>query len=361
MEYPIKTKYVGIELTQNKIAVIDTEQYYLKNIGQYKNWFAHTKNDGLTFYAKTHVDKKQIYLHNLIMNHNPRETDENLTVDHKNRLTLDSRIQNLRIVPPKIQQRNQGIRKKNTTGFRGVSFQESDNPDHEGYFVCSWRENKETKNKAFSISKYGYDIAFEKAVEYRLLIELFIPEYRFALCLDEKLDYFDFDNILNNPDVTIIYKDGLNCKNTSGKANLKYIDLPNNQKKIIITYFNEKGQRTKKTFYDENESIDFQNMMKKYHPKYKIKIYPCDICFAIYHYKILECMICKTVHCFSCTYLTSMMCKGCYFDKNKSQCELCLKYLLKIYECGSCHKKLCTYCYNEDSISEFEGCDECGY
>ena len=257
----INTKYIGIELTQNKIAVIDSDQYH--KIQHIKNWYAYSADD-INFYAQSRVNGETVSLHNLIMDYIPSESNSEQTVDHKNRKTLDDRNINLRIVPQSYQIINQGLRTTNESGFRGVSC-------HRGYWIASWVENNENKSQLFSIKQYGEERAFEKAVEYRLLKELFIPEYAEALCLNEKLDYFDFENIYDNPDVTIIYKDGLRSDNTSGKENFREIKEPNKPTKYIVTYYNEYGKRTQMTFHEKdeetkpiyNEAIDFQNMAKK--------------------------------------------------------------------------------------------------
>lgn len=257
----INTKYIGIELTQNKIAVIDSDQYH--KIQHIKNWYAHTTDD-INFYAKSDYKGENICLHNLIMDHIPNESNSELTVDHKNRQTLFNSNINLRIVPQSYQIINQGCRWNNESIFRGVC-------RHKGHWVSSWVENNKDQYQRFSIKQYGEDRAYELAVEYRLLKEIFIPEYVEALCLYEKLYYFDFENIYDNPDITIIFKDGLQSNNKSGKENFREIKELNKPTKYQVKYYNEYDKLTQITFTEKEEetkpvykqAIDFQNTVKK--------------------------------------------------------------------------------------------------
>ena len=265
----INTKYIAIELTQGKFAIIDSDQY--PKIQHIKNWYAYSKDD-INFYAQSHDNGKTIYLHNLIMDHTPIESNSELTVDHKNRQTLFNSNKNLRIVSKSIQIINQGLRWDNISGYRGVSCSE-------GYWICDWVENNQAKFERFSIDKYGDERAFENAVVHRLLIELFIPEYTEALCLNEKLDYFDFDNIYDNPDITFIYKDGLRSDNKSGKENFREIKEFNRPTKYIVQYYDEYDKRKQITFTEKdeetkpvyNKAIHFQNIAKK-NPKLAMKL-----------------------------------------------------------------------------------------
>ena len=82
---------IKIALTQNKIALIDNEDYEL--VSQYK-WFAHKFKD--KFYADANLKKgnkyKTIRMHRVIMN-----APEGMEVDHINGDTLDNRKKNLRV------------------------------------------------------------------------------------------------------------------------------------------------------------------------------------------------------------------------------------------------------------------------
>lgn len=60
---------------------------------------------------------KTITMHRLIMDAKPGEC-----VDHINRNKLDNRKANLRLCKPAENQRNMGIPKHNTSGYKGVSF-----------------------------------------------------------------------------------------------------------------------------------------------------------------------------------------------------------------------------------------------
>lgn len=263
----INTKYIAIELTQGKFAIIDSDKY--PKINHIKNWCAFTKDDK-NFYAQGKYKGETFFLHNLIMDHIPSESNSELTVDHSNRQTLFNTMKNLRIVTKSIQNMNKGLRWDNESGYNGVYCEN-------GYWIASWVEDNEEKKQRFSIKQYGEERAYEIAVEYRLLKEICIPEYIEALSLFEKLDYFDFENIYHNPDLTIIFKNGLRSTNTSGEENITFIRELNKPTKYLITYYNEFGKRAHKTFTETNEEtkpvyqemIDFQNKMLINHPKTK--------------------------------------------------------------------------------------------
>ncbi len=96
-----------IQLTQNKFALVDDKDYVL--VSQY-NWYY---NNG---YAKTYHKGKRIRMHRLILNASKRQQ-----VDHRDRNGLDNRRSNLRICTIQENNRNVGLRKDNTSGYKGVS------------------------------------------------------------------------------------------------------------------------------------------------------------------------------------------------------------------------------------------------
>lgn len=101
-----------IPLSQGKFALIDDEDFEL--VSKYK-W--HISKKG---YARTEPGKKKkintaIPLHRLIMN-----APAGVMVDHKDLDKLNNQKSNLRIATFTQNNRNVGIRKDNTSGFKGV-------------------------------------------------------------------------------------------------------------------------------------------------------------------------------------------------------------------------------------------------
>ena len=107
--------YVEIPLTQNKVSIIDIDDYWL--ISQYK-WFAHRGRNNTTFYAYRNVTNKNngrrtiIAMHQVILG-------EYAYIDHINHNGLDNRKSNLR--PATAQQNSRNQRPKDgTSKFKGV-------------------------------------------------------------------------------------------------------------------------------------------------------------------------------------------------------------------------------------------------
>lgn len=103
-----------IVLTKGMNAIVDDEDYAVLN--KYKwCWGGH--------YAMRKVNrKKTVYMHRQLMGFPPR-----LEVDHINRNPLDNRKSNLRICDRAANERNKGIQRNNTSGFKGVSWNKASN------------------------------------------------------------------------------------------------------------------------------------------------------------------------------------------------------------------------------------------
>lgn len=98
-----------IPLTQGKFAIVDAEDYDW--LMQWP-WHANIIKGGL-IYVRSKVNG---YLHRLIM-----KAERHQFIDHINGNTLDNRKCNLRLCNKSDNARNTGIRKTNTSGYKGVS------------------------------------------------------------------------------------------------------------------------------------------------------------------------------------------------------------------------------------------------
>ncbi len=108
-----------IPLTQGMVALVDDEDY--EEVMKHR-WFAHRVRAGLTHYAVTNKPRSQgkgtIRMHVLLMGTDP----DGRQVDHKNGNGCDNRRSNLRWATNAEQRMNSGPGSRNTTGFKGVSF-----------------------------------------------------------------------------------------------------------------------------------------------------------------------------------------------------------------------------------------------
>ena len=144
----MKLDYADLPLIEDKIVSI-------------RNGYA-TVNDGV----------KHMKLHNFIL---PAHKCE--TIDHINLNRADNRHENLCSVNFQTQQLNCNIPSHNTSGHVGVSFLKRKN-----VWAASWRTESGVKQvKTFTCSKYGYNVAKEKAIEYHWHIENTLPHYVEAL------------------------------------------------------------------------------------------------------------------------------------------------------------------------------------
>ena len=107
-----------IKLTQNKIALVDDDDFEILN--QYK-WCA-VRVSGGSYYAARKQGKKKIYMHKELL-----KVPKNRVVDHIDGNTLNNCMANLRECSIAENVRNQKIRSTNTTGFKGVSYYKNRN------------------------------------------------------------------------------------------------------------------------------------------------------------------------------------------------------------------------------------------
>lgn len=103
-----------IPLTKGFFTYIDDKDSPL--VSKYK-WFINSCRNGEKIYAKGYVNGKQVYLHRFLLG-----TPNGSVTDHIDGNSLNNTRGNLRVVGQNINSFNCGLKKNNTTGFRGVSF-----------------------------------------------------------------------------------------------------------------------------------------------------------------------------------------------------------------------------------------------
>lgn len=102
-----------IPLTQGKVALVDDEDF--EYLSQWK--WCYGKGYAMRNGPRNHYKRRVIWMHRLII-----DAPESLEVDHKNLDKLDNRKENLRACTHAENCRNVSAGKRNSTGFRGVSF-----------------------------------------------------------------------------------------------------------------------------------------------------------------------------------------------------------------------------------------------
>lgn len=96
--------------------------------------------------------------------------DSALDIDHKDGQASNNVLSNLRLVTRAVNQRNQGKSgSTNLAGVVGVTYQKSGNKgESRGQWLAGWTTlDGELKRKSFSTGKYGGEVAFSMACEYR--------------------------------------------------------------------------------------------------------------------------------------------------------------------------------------------------
>ena len=105
--------------------------------------------------------KKRV--HRLIAKMFIKNPDDLPQVDHINHNKTDNRIENLRWVSGRDNDRNRSMNKNNTSGHQGVYFDEKQNS-----WVARWYDDEKKRiRKSFSINKYGDTQAKQLAIDYR--------------------------------------------------------------------------------------------------------------------------------------------------------------------------------------------------
>lgn len=115
-----------IQLTQGKVALVDDDMY--DELNQFK-WYANNLKG--KFYAVRNLRINKKYVKSILMHRFIMSTNNGLVVDHLNGITLDNRKCNLRNCTHSENLKNQKISIKNTSGYKGVSW----NKNHKSYEV----------------------------------------------------------------------------------------------------------------------------------------------------------------------------------------------------------------------------------
>lgn len=157
-----------IELTRGYVTLVDDEDY--------EKFSSHKWHYTTVGYAATDIggrkNKKKILLHRLITG-----AGENDIVDHISGNKLDNRRCNLRITDKKGNQRNQGLRVDNSSGYKGVYWDKSSQKwkaqitvDHKRISL-GYHPTKEDAAKAYNdaASKLHGEFAFINVIEGEML------------------------------------------------------------------------------------------------------------------------------------------------------------------------------------------------
>lgn len=126
--------------------------------------------DELDGYWKVHALGGNFKAHKIVWAlHNNFTNQDGKHIDHLNGVRSDNRIDNLRLIDPEFNARNQGIQKNNKTGVNGVAFNvvRTKCGNFTERYVATAVLNGKKRTKAFSPFVHGYEGAFRKACEWR--------------------------------------------------------------------------------------------------------------------------------------------------------------------------------------------------
>lgn len=145
-----------IELTQNKVALVDDEDF--ARINQYKWYVVCTCNYWRAVRTIKKLNGKQImqFMHRFIMNF-----PKGLLIDHKNHNTLDNRKSNLRICTCAENNMNKlPFKRKTTSKYKGVYWDRGRK---------KWRAHIRPNNKHLNLGRFINEIsaafAYDKAAK----------------------------------------------------------------------------------------------------------------------------------------------------------------------------------------------------
>lgn len=125
-----------------------------------------TARKGSLFRWKIKYNQKAYMAHRIIYEMHFGPVDKSLVIDHIDGNSENNKIENLRLVPQKINARNTKKNKNSKTGTTGVTYRVVNGCE---YYAAAWvNEEGMQANKYFPIKKYGAELAEHLACEYRL-------------------------------------------------------------------------------------------------------------------------------------------------------------------------------------------------
>jgi len=130
--------------------------------------------NGENGYIRISRDNVVVYMHIWIWEQIFGPVPVGYEIDHINGVRTDNRLNNLRCIPKAMQRRNAAKRQDNTSGVQGVSRWETTRRGNQK--VEMWRATCHDQSgkqviKAFSIKKYGEELAFQMACDARKQME----------------------------------------------------------------------------------------------------------------------------------------------------------------------------------------------
>ena len=114
-----------------------------------------------TGYVKVRLFNKIYAGHRIVWEMFNNRLNPDDKIDHIDGCVSNNALDNLRVVPEYVNQRNKRMYKNNATGFTGVSYNKT------GYWVATWYEGFTCRTKYFSISKFDYITAKTLAINWR--------------------------------------------------------------------------------------------------------------------------------------------------------------------------------------------------
>lgn len=118
-------------------------------------------------YIVISLEDKLYYAHIIIyeLHHGP--VPVGFDIDHEDGCPTNCKIDNLRVVPHAVNTRNNRKNKRNSSGVNGVSLA-SDRLKRKSKWRAFWRDLEgNLRSASFAIAKYGYEEAFNLAVQAR--------------------------------------------------------------------------------------------------------------------------------------------------------------------------------------------------